>query len=224
MPPPRLAFFDLDGTLIHGDSVSLFLHCLKDEGITDSAYCAGDEELLAQFYEGKLDIIKYYRYSLQPLAGKTKEDLADVFSKYLKDYVRPRVYDEALTTIEELKTQGYKIIIVSATTDVIVAEIATRIFKADHFIATRVKSDSNGRLIADVYPDISHQEGKASRIKELAVAQGYSLNESLAYGDSINDISMLELASKQFVVNPAGRMDKEAQKRGFTILKWHAAV
>ena len=224
MPPPRLAFFDLDSTLIHGDSVSLFLHCLKDEGITDSAYCAGDEELLAQFYEGKLDIIKYYRYSLQPLAGKTKEDLADVFSKYLKDYVRPRVYDEALTTIEELKTQGYKIIIVSATTDVIVAEIATRIFKADHFIATRVKSDSNGRLIADVYPDISHQEGKASRIKELAVAQGYSLNESLAYGDSINDISMLELASKQFVVNPAGRMDKEAQKRGFTILKWHAAV
>lgn len=68
MTTPRLAFFDLDGTLIHGDSVSLFLHCLKDEGITDSAYCAGDEELLAQFYEGKLDIIKSIAipYSLWP--------------------------------------------------------------------------------------------------------------------------------------------------------------
>ena len=87
------------------------------------------------------------------------------------------------------------------------AEIATRIFKADHFIATRVKSDTNGRLIADVYPDISHQEGKASRIKELAVAQGYSLNESLAYGDSINDIPMLELASKQFVMTYSPRIN-----------------
>lgn len=216
----KLAFFDLDGTLIQGDSVSLFMHCLKDVGLTDDLHCIGDKKLLDQFYAGKLDIMKYYRFALQPLYLKTIKDLEQTIELYLTSYVSSHLYKEALDKIEELRSQNYKIIIVSATYDIVVKAIAERFFKADHVIATRVMYNPQGQILCDVYKDISHQYGKVLRIKELCQNFNYSLDNSIAFGDSVNDIPMLELAFTAIVINPAGNMAVEAKKRKWKILKW----
>src|SRR5574344_1381748 len=179
----KIAIFDLDGTLICGDSTSLFLDCLLDKGIITEEFRKKDDGLIAEFFKGTLDIVSYYHYALTPLIGKNKNDLADIINDYLLNYIQPIVYPEAFKLINEYKALGAEIIIASATIDLIVTS-------------------------------------KAKRIKELCKQKGWELIDSDGYGDSINDLEMLEITTNPHVTNANKALENVAKTRNWEIINF----
>jgi|SRR5574344_94624 HAD superfamily hydrolase (TIGR01490 family) len=216
----KIAIFDLDGTLICGDSTSLFLDCLLDKGIITEEFRKKDDGLIAEFFKGTLDIVSYYHYALTPLIGKNKNDLADIINDYLLNYIQPIVYPEAFKLINEYKALGAEIIIASATIDLIVTSIANKIFNISNIIATRIVYDDKGCITGNVYPDISHQAGKAIRIKELCKQKGWELIDSDGYGDSINDLEMLEITTNPHATNANKALENVAKTRNWEIINF----
>lgn len=213
----KLAIFDLDGTLICGDSSSLFLDSLCDKKLITPEFRHTDDNLIEQFFKGTLDIRSYYTYSLTPIVGKTTSELAEILHDYIESYIRPVVYPKALELIRKYQNEGTIVIIASATTDLIVETIAKHIFKVDNVIATRMVYDQNGKITGEVYPNISHQEGKAKRILELCQQRGWNLADSDSYGDSINDVAMLEITTRPHAVNANEGLLKIARVRNWAI-------
>lgn len=215
-----IALFDLDGTIINGDSNSLFMKCLKKHGLSPTIKNTNPNEpsMLQQFFDGTLDIFKYYEMFLSSIKGYTLEELEPIINEYLNDYLKPNVYQESLDLIREYKRKHHKVIIVSATTEIIVRPIATRVLEADDFISTRAVFDENGRITGTVYPDISHQEGKVKRLKALCQEKNYDLTDSHGYGDSINDLPMLEYVTHPHIVNAHPTLLKIGKDRGWDII------
>ncbi len=213
----RLAFFDLDGTLLHGDSVTLYLDFLLAKGLITPEYRKLDDGLLEEFFQGRLDVMKYYTFALEPLAGKTRAELASLLHEYVTQWIKPKIYPQAQELIASHQQQGDLVAIVSATCDLMVTPIAKEIFQIEHVIASQVIYQ-NDMLTAQVDPNISHQAGKAKRIKEFCALHHLDLSDSISYGDSINDLQMLETTSKACVVNPHHKLLQIAQQRHWQIL------
>lgn len=201
-----LKIFDIDGTILRGDSNDQFFKCLIDHKIITPDYMDFNREAGARFYSGTLDILEYYRYVIKPIAGKTEAELKDLLDDYRENYLKPHVYPKAQELISRFRNEGHVIILASATMDLLVKQTA-ELVGADFFISTRVKYDEEGR-IRDVYPDFCHQEGKRARLKALCQEKGLNLKDSSGYGDTINDIPLLETVDHAFVANPSVHSEK----------------
>lgn len=219
-----IAFFDLDGTLINGDSYSTFIKTLNNKNIVPKDYFKKDSNFLQKFFDGTLDIIEFYRFALAPLKGYSKDDLADILDSYLKEYLKPKIYTHAIDLMKLLKSKGYKIIIVSATFDLLVDPIAYQIFEADEAIGTTVLYDNNGKILGDVSPNISHQAGKVSRLMEVIEKKNYTLENSYAFGDSINDLQLLSIATHPFACNPEEKFKQIALDKNWPIISFKESV
>ncbi len=216
----KIAVFDLDGTLLKGDSVTLYLDFLEDNKYITHDYRKNEEEHGQNFLNGTLDIGYFYEFILAPLAGKTVEEVNQLFESYLKDYIKPEIYKEAFLLIQSLKEQGYKIVIASATIDIIVNSIAFKLLNADYVIASKIEVKDN-KITGKILKPYSHQEGKAILLKKMAQENDWDLNTSYGWGDTVNDIHLLETVAHPQVVNPKGRMFKEAQLRGWPVNKFY---
>ena len=198
-----LRVFDIDGTILNGDSNDQFFKCLINHGIIQPEYLDFNREAGILFRNGTLNILEYYRYVIRPIAGKTEKDLEELLTDYRENYLKPRVYPKAMSLIEHYKSEGHTVVL------------------ADYFISTRVKYDEDGRIF-DVYPDFCHQEGKRTRLQSLCRENALSLKDSIGYGDTVNDIPLLETVERAFIVNPGKHSEKllmTAEKNGWqTIL------
>ena len=215
-----LRVFDIDGTILNGDSNDQFFKCLIDHGVIQPEYLGFNREAGILFRNGTLNILEYYRYVIRPIAGKTEKDLEEILTDYRENYLRPRVYPKAMSLIEHYKSEGHTVVLASATMDLLVKQTAS-VVNADYFISTRVKYDEDGRIF-DVYPDFCHQEGKRTRLQSLCRENALSLKDSIGYGDTVNDIPLLETVERAFIVNPGKHSEKllmTAEKNGWqTIL------
>ncbi|MGN1393609.1 MAG: HAD family hydrolase [Succinivibrionaceae bacterium] len=215
-----LVFFDLDGTLIKGDSNSLFFKCLVKHSLMDKSFLDLDQKLLENFYAGTLDIRSYYEFILQPLQNKTIKDLEMALTDYYTNFIPPYLYQDGINLIKKHQQNKDKVIIVSATLDLLVENIALKCLGADGYISTRVEYSHKGKITGKVYPDICHQIGKAHRIKQYCQTNNLDLSDSISYGDTINDIPMLECTSKAIATNPQSNLKSIALKNGWEILNF----
>lgn len=171
----KVAFFDLDGTLVKKDTYSLFIKCLQDNKLCDEQFIQKDKELLKQFVNGTLNMEEFFRFALLPLINLNKAQIKEITDNYIENYLRPYVYEDALKLVNSYKSKGYYTIIVSATIDVIVQPIASKIFNVDHSISTEAIYN-NDIIIGEVDPMICHQENKAIKLKKYCKAYISHLN------------------------------------------------
>ncbi|MDD6177944.1 MAG: HAD-IB family hydrolase [Succinivibrionaceae bacterium] len=214
-----LAIFDLDGTILHGDSVTMFLNKMLEFGYIDASYRKLDDGLQEEFLKGTLDIMKYYRYMLKPFIDLTLNDLKPLIDNFITTQVLPNVYPEIKEIIAKKQSEGKTIVIASATTDLIVGPIAHTL-GIENFVSTKVLYDKNNKIIGDVDPNICHKEGKIKHLLALCKEKGWNLDNSEGYGDTVNDIPMLSLTSKPYAVNPKADFIKYAKENNFQILNF----
>ena len=159
-----LALFDLDNTLIAGDSDHLWGDFLVAEGLVDpDKHKALNEHYYQQYQQGQLDIDEYLSFALGPMAGMTHETLSALQDKFLKKHVEPILLDAAFDLLQAHRVKGDTLIIITATNTLVTQPIADRL-GVEHLIGCEAEL-KDGRYTGKPEGVPSFGEGKVQRIK-----------------------------------------------------------
>jgi len=212
-----LAIFDLDNTLLGGDSDYLWGRHLIDLGVVD-----GDdyERTNQQFYDdyraGCLDIDAFLRFSLAPLSQYPLAQLEQWRTTFVQERIEPIMLPAAKALVEQHRGKGDTLMIITATNAFVTKPIASR-FGIDHLIATE-PALVNGRYTGAVIGPPAFREGKVERLRQWLKTNGESLSGSVFYSDSINDLPLLETVELPVAVDPDERLAAIANARNWPIL------
>lgn len=221
---PRVAFFDMDGTLLRSNIVRFYLWYV-DEDLGGLARLTR-KTLLYLSVPLYLVVDHFSRSALNRLfygsyRGVSVEDFAAWNRAVFERRVRPRIFPGALREVEELRRAGARIVFVTGATREVAAPIAEH-FGADHVIACELEV-RGGRYTGRMLTAPVGDEEKARRIREYGAREGIDLARAAAYGDNFADIPMLEAAGRAIAVNPDKRLAREAARRGWPVREWPLA-
>ncbi|WP_215777872.1 HAD family phosphatase [Paludibacterium sp. B53371] len=213
-----LAIFDLDDTLVDGDSSSMFLQYLVDAGLAAADMLAREAAMMADYRAGQLGMEDYMLFTMQPLQGKSVQEVATWTADYIQQRILPRLFPQALAALADYRAVGRRIVIISATGDHIVQPIA-RALGVDDALAIQLET-REGCYTGRTRGTLTYQHGKVSRLHDWLAEQGETLADSHGYSDSINDVPLLEAVSQAHVVNPDARLAAVAAERHWPQLAW----
>jgi HAD superfamily hydrolase (TIGR01490 family) len=212
-----LAIFDLDNTLLGGDSDFLWGRYLCENGIVDeTAYRDANERFYQDYQEGRLDIMAFLAFVFTPLKEHDYDQLRTWRSAYLEEKIAPIMLPAALELVAKHKAQGDTLLIITATNSFITTPIAER-FGIEHLIATEPEM-VEGQFTGQVAGTPSFQHGKVERLNTWLSERNEDLHGSTFYSDSHNDLPLLELVDTPIAVDPDPILRETAEKRGWKIL------
>jgi HAD superfamily hydrolase (TIGR01490 family) len=212
-----LAIFDLDNTLLGGDSDYLWGIYLAERGIVDGEeYERLNERFYCDYREGRLDIFQFLRFSLRPLRDNCRQDLLRWRSEFLAEKIEPIILPRARELVERHRSAGDTLLIVTATNEFVTAPIAQR-FGVPNLIAT-IPEQIDGRYTGEVLGTPSFQAGKVKRLEEWLVRSRRDLTGSTFYSDSHNDIPLLERVDHPVAVDPDAELARHATGHGWSII------
>lgn len=213
----KLAIFDLDNTLIAGDSDHLWGAYLVQQGIVDrDAYEAANDRFFEAYRDGTLDIDEYLRFALAPLAENDPEDLWRWRSAFVEHMIRPIVLPAARALVENHRQQGDFTLILTATNRFVTEPIA-EIFGVDELLATQPEW-RNGRFTGEVKGRPTFREGKVDVLHDWLAGRDLSLSDSVFYSDSHNDLPLLERVREPVAVDPDPQLLATADRRGWPVI------
>ena len=216
----RLALFDLDNTLIAGDSDYEWGQFLVERGILErSTYEAQNRAYYEQYAAGRLDIHEYLGFALRPLAEHAPENLARWHAEFMASRIVPMVAPRARALVREHRDAGELCAIITATNSFVTAPIA-REFGVANLIATEPES-RDGRFTGRVAGTPCFRDGKVRRLDQWLAGLGRRLNdfsESTFYSDSHNDLALLERVTRPVAVDPDEELAAEARRRGWALI------
>lgn len=213
-----LAIFDLDNTLLRGDSDHAWGEFLVEQGVVDSeSYRRENERFYAAYQAGTLDIHEFLRFALRPLAQHDVATLAAWHREFMRSKILPMVTPAARALVERHRTRGDRLLIVTATNRFVTAPIAHE-FGIEDLIATEPEM-IDGRYTGRVLGVPSYREGKVERLRAWMTEHGADFAGSYFYSDSHNDIPLLQLVAHAIAVNPDAELRTAAQARGWPIVQ-----
>lgn len=216
----KLAIFDLDDTLIEGDSSVLWTQYLWDKQvITDSRFVEADKQMMAQYNAGTLDMATYLRFSLQALSGITTQKIDSWLDDFIDEVIIPRMYPEAIRTLEHYRQQAIPIIVISATVSFIVKKVAQR-FGADVAMGIDIKQQ-NGCYTTEIEGIPTFKQGKVKRLLQWISHQPITDAYCYFYTDSANDLPMCQFADEVFIVNGDQKLQQAAEENNWRQYRWH---
>ncbi|MCU7847359.1 MAG: HAD-IB family hydrolase [Candidatus Thiodiazotropha sp. (ex Lucinoma kastoroae)] len=215
-----LAIFDLDNTLLAGDSDYLWGVFLVEKGIVDGdEYRRENDRFYAEYMAGCLDIIEFQRFSLKPLRDNRPEQLLDWRQEFLDSKISPIISQQARQLVENHKIAGDQLLIITATNSFITTPIAQK-FGIDNIIATEPEV-LDGHYTGEVAGEPSFRDGKVNRLYNWLKEQQQDLRGSFFYSDSHNDLPLLESVENPVAVDPDETLTKIATERNWPILQLH---
>jgi len=216
----RLALFDLDNTLLTGDSDYEWGQFLVDRGVLDrSRYEAQNRAYYEQYVAGTLDIHEYLGFALRPLAEHTPQDLERWHGEFMRLRILPMITPAARALVRRHLDAGDLCAVITATNSFVTAPIA-REFGVAHLIATEPET-ARGRFTGRVAGTPCFREGKVRRLDEWLAGQGRGLGdfaESAFYSDSHNDLALLARVTRPVAVDPDEALAAHAARRGWPVL------
>ncbi|MCU7875856.1 MAG: HAD-IB family hydrolase [Candidatus Thiodiazotropha sp. (ex Lucinoma borealis)] len=215
-----LAIFDLDNTLLAGDSDYLWGVFLVEKGIVDGdEYRRENDRFYMEYKAGRLDIIEFQRFSLKPLRDNRPEQLLDWRQEFLDSKISPIISQQARQLVENHKIAGDQLLIITATNSFITTPIAQK-FGIDNIIATEPEV-LDGYYTGEVAGEPSFRDGKVNRLYSWLKEQQQDLRGSFFYSDSHNDLPLLESVENPVAVDPDETLTKIATERNWPILQLH---
>jgi len=217
----KLTLFDLDGTLLPGDSDHAFGQFLIALGWADAqAHRLGNDFFYASYLDGTLDIAAYTEFATRPWRDRPAQELDAAMARFMAEVVQPDLHAAALALVREHQEAGDLVAIVTATNEFVTAPIA-QAFGVDALIATQLQRDAQGRVTGALQGTPSFREGKISRVHDWLAGQGLSLADferSTFYSDSPNDLPLMECVTHPVATNPVPALAQIAQARGWPVL------
>ncbi len=212
-----LALFDLDNTLLGGDSDYLWGRFLVEQGLVDGErYERENARYYAQYRAGTLDIREFLRFALQPLASHDLATLHAWRAQYLKDKIAPILLPAAQDLVEKHRAQGDTLLIITATNRFVTEPIAA-LYGIEHLLATDPEM-VDGRYTGEISGVPCYREGKVQRLEMWLAEQGMAIGESWFYSDSHNDLPLLECVTHPVAVDPDETLRQEAESKGWPVI------
>ncbi|HEY1992049.1 MAG TPA: HAD family phosphatase [Gammaproteobacteria bacterium] len=217
-PPVKLALFDLDHTLLDGDSDSLWGRFLVKEGAVDAEeYRREGARYMAEYRAGSLDIHEFLAFGLRPLKHHTPQRLAGWRARFMQECALARIPAASRALLQEHRAAGHTLAIITATNSFITAPIAAE-FGVDALIATEPEKDGD-RFTGRVAGPPCFREGKLLKLDAWLAAEGLRPEESWFYSDSHNDLPLLERVDHPVAVNPDEVLAQVAAARHWPVMQ-----
>lgn len=212
-----LALFDLDNTLLNGDSDHAWGIYLADIGAVDPEEQKSKQDYFYQQYlAGSLDIYEFCEFQFSVLAQTPLPQLEAWHDDYMRTIIEPMIESGKAQLIEKHRTAGDDIIIITATNDFVTAPIAKRL-GVETLIATQAES-VNGAFTGQVKGIPCFQEGKVLRLNEWLKQNNKKMINSHFYSDSINDLPLLKIVDNPTAVTPDAKLRAHALELGWPII------
>jgi len=216
----ELALFDLDNTLLSGDSDYEWAQFLIERGVLDrSEYEAKNERFFRHYKEGRLDIHEFLDFQLAPLAHHPREELDRWHAEFMAARVKPIIRAKGRELVRRHLAQNHLCAIVTSTNAYITAPIA-RELGIEHLLATELEV-RGGKFTGKPSGTPSFRLGKVTRLAEWLGERGQTLasfEASWFYSDSHNDMPLLERVTHPVAVDPDEVLRGEALARGWPII------
>lgn len=212
-----LAIFDLDNTLIGGDSDHAWGEFLCREGIVDADdYREANDRFYADYRKGTLDILAYQAFSLAPLVGRDADTLASWHRRFMQTCIEPLLLPRAFDLLDEHRERGDTLLIITATNRFVTAPIAERL-GVPHLLATEPEQ-KDGFYTGAVAGIPCFQRGKIERLDAWLDETGESAEDTYFYSDSRNDLPLLEQVDHPVAVDPDDTLRDIAEARGWPVI------
>jgi HAD superfamily hydrolase (TIGR01490 family) len=216
----ELALFDLDNTLLSGDSDYEWAQFLIERGVLERAeYEAKNERFFRQYKAGRLDIREFLDFQLAPLARHPRAKLDQWHGEFMRAKVQPMIRTKGMDLVRRHLGEGHLCAIVTSTNAFITAPIA-REFGVAHLLATELEA-RDGKFTGKPSGTPCFRQGKVTRLAEWLGGRGQTLASfpaSWFYSDSLNDLPLLERVTHPVAVDPDETLHREAQSRGWRII------
>ena len=216
-PKQTLALFDLDNTLIAGDSDHAWGEFLIQENLVNAdTHREQNDAFYNDYLKGELDIKAYLQFALQPLKDKSPKELKPLHDKFMHDLISPMMLPKAKTLLEKHRQSGDYLLIVTATNEFITRPIAEAL-GVDDILASEVEIH-HGRYTGEPTGIPCFQEGKVIRLTHWLKEKTFDLKEAWFYSDSHNDIPLLNAVGNPVVVDGDNKLCKQAQTSRWPII------
>lgn len=213
----RLAIFDLDNTLLIGDSDHAWGEFLIEEGLVDGeTHKQKNDQFYQDYCEGKLDIYAYQAFALSAIKGKKPEDLTDLHEKFMASKIEAMIGPKALSLIDRHRQQGHQLLVITATNDFVTKPIARRL-GIDELLGCTAEI-VGGAFSGKITGTPCFQGGKVTRLKQWLESKPFSIEDSFFYSDSHNDIPLLEAVGEPVAVDPDSKLQEYANQQGWPII------
>ena len=212
-----LALFDLDNTLLSGDSDYEWGRYLVSKQLVDAErYEEANQKFYEDYKAGMLDIREFSAFSFEPLSRIPIQELKQLHQGFMDEIIRPLITDKARQLVEQHREQGHTLAIITATNSFITTPIAKE-FGIPNLIATEPKI-IKGRYSTEIDGIPCFKEGKVERLKTWLAEHNETLQDSYFYSDSHNDLPLMEKVETAIAVDPDDKLRKIAVDRAWEIM------
>lgn len=216
----KLALFDLDNTLLNGDSDFEWSQFLIRIGVLDrELFQVKNQIFYDQYKAGTLDINEFLDFQLKPLSHHARKTLDVWHEQFMRETVLPMVTLAARDLVEQHRMAGDICVIITATNRFVTAPIA-QVFGIENLIATEPE-EMAGEFTGGVADVPCFREGKITRLNNWLAERGWTLesfSDSVFYSDSMNDLPLLSMVQTPIAVNPDPTLRTHAEQHGWPII------
>jgi HAD superfamily hydrolase (TIGR01490 family) len=216
----KLTLFDLDHTLLSGDSDVLWCEFLLERGLLDRASFAPRNQAMERDYKtGSVSTQAFCEFYISTLVGSTLQEWQSLRQHFLDEVIAPRIPPAAHALVQQHQDAGDRVVMSTATNRVI-TELTAAHLHIKHLIATECEVAADGHFTGRVQGIANMREGKVQRLHAWLAARGEQLADfdSRFYSDSINDLPLLLAVAQPVVVDPDERLRAQALQRSWPIL------
>lgn len=213
----NLTLFDLDNTILAGDSDYNWSRFLIQEGYLDGAiHAEKNEKFYADYKAGTLDIYAFVEFQFKPLARNPRTVLNQLLKKYVEEVIKPMITEKARALVKRHQDEGDLIIVITATNSFITKPIA-ELFGIENLIGTDPE-EKEGEFTGKVSGLPSFKEGKVTRLEAWLKGKNLSLasfENSYFYSDSHNDLPLMQKVTHPVAVDSDDVLSEYAQSKGW---------
>jgi len=205
---PNLTIFDLDNTLLAGDSDRAWGQYIVEKQIVSDTFLLESENFYSSYYDGNLDIHSFLDFCLKPLMENEWSDLIELRKGFIENKIKPMILNKAVEAVELSKSKG-PVVIATATNSFVTRPIAD-LFGIKNLIATEFIVKDN-KFTGEVDGVPCFREGKVQKVEEWVKENGYNLLDATFYSDSFNDLPLLQKVKTAIVVDGDDKLIEKAK-------------
>ncbi len=222
---PKLALFDLDHTLLSGDSDVLWCDFLMARGILDAgAFAARNADMEARYQAGTVGVQEFADFYVGTLAGRSPQHWEPLRRDFLAAEIVPRIPAKAMALVQAHLAAG-DVVVMTTATNRFITELTAAHFGIAHLIATEAEV-VDGIFTGRTQGVLNMRAGKVERLHAWLAARGQALQDfhGTAYSDSVNDLPLLEAVDVAVAVDPDPKLAAVARERGWRVIRLHGTA
>lgn len=217
----KLALFDLDHTLLNGDSDALWCEFLMDERVLDrTEFEKQNKEVMQRYADASIEPDAFCNFYAATLGGRTLVEWRPWLDRFLNEVVLPKIPEAAYALVDSHRSRGDRLVMTTATNRVL-TELTARHMRIDDLIATEVEV-VNGRCSGRTRGVLNMREGKVERMMMWLASQDLTaaaLADAVFYSDSSNDLPLLKTVGHPVAVDPDESLRRHAMDAGWPVME-----